>query len=105
MEIIINVMAVIASRIPMIIFVVRVSPKTIVPTRMAVIGSNTPKTEALVAPIFRVAIANVAVETIVGSKARPIRFNHAPFPSMPVVIGASESVIFIKKITAPTVRA
>lgn len=44
-------------------------PNISVPTRIAVIGSNTPSTEALVAPIFRVAIANVAVETMVGNIA------------------------------------
>ena len=36
--------------------VVSASPKTNVPTRIAVIGSKTPNTEALVAPIFLVAI-------------------------------------------------
>ena len=42
------------------------SPKAIVPTRIAVIGSNTPNTDAFVAPILRVATASVPVEIIVG---------------------------------------
>ena len=49
----------------MTMFVVSGSPNIIVPTRIAVIGSNTPSTDAFVAPILRVAIASVAVETII----------------------------------------
>jgi len=56
-----------AMPMPRIMFVVKGSPNISVPTRIAVIGSKTPSTEALVAPIFRVAMANVAVETIVGN--------------------------------------
>ena len=59
---IINVTAAIEITIPATMFVVRASPRNSVPTRMAVIGSNTPKTEALVAPILRVASANDAVD-------------------------------------------
>ena len=56
-----------AMPIPKRMFVVKGSPNISVPIRIAVIGSNTPNTEALAAPIFRVAMANVAVETIVGN--------------------------------------
>ena len=52
---IINVTATIEIRIPAMILVVSASPKTNVPTRIAVIGSKTPNTEALVAPMFLVA--------------------------------------------------
>ena len=83
---IIKVMAVMESKIPTMILVVRASPKTTVPMRIAVTGSNTPRTDALVAPMFRVAIANVAVDTTVGRIARPTRFNQAMFPVSPVVI-------------------
>ncbi len=76
-EIIINVTATIAIKIPTTIFVVNASPKTRVPTRIAVIGSNTPSTEAFVAPMLRVAMANVAVDIIVGKIAKPIRLPHA----------------------------
>lgn len=58
-------------RMPVMMFAVRASPKTTVPTRIAVIGSKTPNTEALVAPMFLEAIARVAVDTIVGRTARP----------------------------------
>ena len=44
-------------RMPAIMFAVSASPKSKVPTRIAVIGSNTPNTEALVAPMFLVATA------------------------------------------------
>ena len=43
------------------IFDVSASPKTTVPTRIAVIGSKTPNTEAFVAPIFLVALAKCAM--------------------------------------------
>ena len=72
-------------------FVVSASPKMSVPTRIAVIGSKTPRTEAFVAPIFLVAIARVDVETIVGRIASPMRLAHANPPSSPVVISAPES--------------
>lgn len=64
---IMNVTATMAIQMPVIIFVVSGSPNIRVPTRIAVIGSNTPNTDALVAPIFLVAMARVAVETMVGS--------------------------------------
>ena len=66
-------------------FVVSASPKTRVPTSMAVIGSKTPRTEALVAPMFLVAMARVAVETMVGRTASPMRLSHAPPVSSPVM--------------------
>ena len=81
-----NVTAAVAIVMPIIMLAVRASPKTIVPTRMAVIGSNTPSTEAFVAPMFLVATARVAVETIVGRIANPIRFAQSAHPLMPVVI-------------------
>lgn len=55
---IINVTATTEIEIPVIMFELSASPKTGVPTSIAVIGSNTPNTEAFVAPIFLVAIAN-----------------------------------------------
>ena len=58
---------------PTTMLVVSGSPNITVPTRMAVMGSKTPSTEAFVAPILRVAIASVAVETIVGSNAKPTK--------------------------------
>ena len=103
-ETIIKVTAPIANKIPITMLVVSTSPKQTVPTRIAVIGSNTPRTEALVAPMLRVAIAKEAVETTVGNKASPTRFIQAPQPSMPVVIGASERRFVPKKIHAPTIR-
>ena len=92
-----------AIRIPVTILVVSVSPNAIVPTRMAVMGSNTPSTEAFVAPMLRVAMASVAVETMVGNRASPKRFIHAPHPSIPVVMGVGDMQIFVKKMMAPTV--
>ena len=71
-----NVTAAVAIAIPTTIFGVRASPNTSVPTRMAVIGSNTPRTDALVAPILRVATASVAVDTIVGNNASPTRYSN-----------------------------
>ena len=74
---IINVTAIMAIRIPITILGVSGSPKISVPIRIAVIGSNTPNTEAFVAPILRVAMAKVAVDTMVGNIAKPMRFAHA----------------------------
>ena len=71
--VIMNVTATMATEIPIMILVVSGSPNTSVPTTIAVIGSNTPSTEALVAPMLRDAMARVAVETMVGSKASPKR--------------------------------
>ena len=86
-------------------FEVRASPNTKVPTRIAVIGSKTPNTEALVAPIFLVAIAKVAVETIVGRIASPMRLIQAIPESSPVISSAPESEHLVKKTTVPTNRA
>ena len=77
-----NVTDIMAMVMPMIILDVKGSPNTRVPTSMAVIGSKTPRTDAFVAPILRVATASVAVEIIVGRIASPIRF----IQSAPVVI-------------------
>ena len=90
---------------PTTILVVSGSPNISVPTRMAVIGSKTPSTEAFVAPILRVAMARVAVETMVGSSAKPTKFNQSPLVVMPAVMAVSEKAIFPKNTTAPTVRA
>lgn len=68
-----NVTATMAMEIPTMIFVVSGSPNISVPTTMAVMGSKTPRTDALVAPIFREAMARVAVETMVGNRASPTR--------------------------------
>lgn len=59
---IIKVTATMAITISTTMLVVKGSPNISVPTSMAVIGSNTPRTDALVAPIFLVAMASVAVE-------------------------------------------
>ena len=103
--IIIKVTAATEIRIPVMMFEVRASPNTKVPTRIAVIGSKTPNTEALVAPIFLVAIAKVAVETIVGRIASPMRLIHAIPESSPVISSAPESEHLVKKTTVPTNRA
>lgn len=58
--VIMNVTATMATEIPIMILVVSGSPNTSVPTTIAVIGSNTPSTEALVAPMLRDAMARVA---------------------------------------------
>ena len=94
-----------AMQMPTTILVVSGSPNINVPTRMAVIGSKTPSTEAFVAPILRVAMASVAVETIVGNSAKPIKFSQAVLPSMPSVIAVSENRIIPKNTNAPTVKA
>ena len=68
--------AIIAMQMPSMMFVVSGSPNITVPTRIAVMGSNTPSTDAFVAPMLRVAMARDAVDTIVGSSARPMRLSH-----------------------------
>lgn len=103
--VIMNVTATIAIEIPTMMFVVRGSPNIIVPTIMAVIGSNTPSTEALVAPILRDAMARVAVDTIVGSKASPIRLSQSIPVVIPAVKAVSEKIIFPMNTIAPTIRA
>ncbi len=85
--------------------VVSASPKTNVPTRIAVIGSKTPNTEAFVAPMFLVAIAKVAVDTIVGRTASPMRLPQAVPPSSPVMSSAPDIEHLVKKMTVPTSRA
>ena len=65
------------------------------------IGSNTPNTEALVAPIFRVAMANVAVETMVGKRAKPAKFSQSPPVVIPAEIGASDKDILRPKGDCP----
>ena len=72
-----NVMAAIVRTMPVMTLVVTGSPNAMAPTRMAVIGSKTPRTDAFVAPIRRVATARVAVDTIVGRTARPVRLAQA----------------------------
>ena len=99
---IINVTAIIAMLMPMMIFVVSGSPSISVPTSMAVIGSNTPNTDAFVAPMLRVAMANVAVDTMVGSIANPIMLSQALQLSSPAVMGVDEKIILPKKTMAPT---
>ena len=79
--------------------------KTSVPTRIAVMGSKTPKTEAFVAPIFRVAMAKVAVETMVGRMASPKMLSQSPTEVIPAVTGLPESTSLPKKMIAPTVNA
>lgn len=92
-------------RMPITMLGVSASLNTSVPTRIAVIGSNTPSTDALVAPMFLVAIARVAVDTIVGNTARPTRFIHAVPESSPVISSEPDVMLLVKKITAPTDRA
>ena len=91
-------------QMPTMMFVVSGSANIIVPTRIAVIGSNTPSTDAFVAPILRVAIARVAVDTMVGSSAKPIKFSHAVLPSIPAVIAVLESTIFPRNTVVPTAK-
>ena len=86
-------------------FAVSASPKTTVPTRIAVIGSKTPNTEAFVAPMFLEAIARVAVDTIVGRTARPMRLPQAIAPSIPDMSSVPESEHLVKNTTVPTIRA
>ena len=89
-----NVTATIAMDIPKIMFVVSGSSNIKVPTTIAVIGSNTPRTDAFVAPMLREAMAKVAVETIVGRIARPIRLNQSVHAVIPAVIAIPENMIF-----------
>ena len=90
---------------PVMMFAVSASPKTTVPTRIAVIGSKTPNTEALVAPMFLEAIARVAVDTIVGRTARPMRLPQAIAPLIPDMSSVPESEHLVKNTTVPTIRA
>ena len=90
---------------PVMMFAVSASPKTTVPTRIAVNGSKTPNTEAFVAPMFLVAIAKDAVDTIVGRTARPMRLNQDITPSSPDMSSVPESEHLVKNTTVPTIRA
>ena len=90
---------------PMRILGVRASPNARVPTMIAVMGSKTPSTEALVAPMFLLAIARVAVETMVGSMARPMRLSHEPAPLRPESMSIPEHKLLIRKTIDPTSRA
>lgn len=67
-------MAAIVSTSPITIKPFIGSPIASTPTIIAVTGSLTPKTEAFVGPINRVAHASAAIETIVGTTASPKRF-------------------------------
>ena len=102
---IMNTTATTEIRMPVTTFVVRASPKTNVPTRMAVTGSKTPRTDAFVAPMFLVATARVAVETMVGNIASPVRLIHALPPSMPAISSAPDVMLLVKKTAAPTASA
>ena len=94
-----------AMHIPNTTLVVSGSPNISVPTSIAVIGSKTPSTDAFVAPILRVAMARVAVETIVGNRASPMRLSQSSHPEMLAVIAVPLMTVLPKKIMAPTVRA
>lgn len=89
---------------PTMMLSVRASPKTRVPTRMAVMGSNTPKTEAFVAPILRVATASVAVDTMVGRRARPTRLSQSRRVVMPARMSVPDRPMRERNTTAPTQR-
>lgn len=102
---IMNVTAIIEMEIPAIIFVVSGSSNINVPTTMAVIGSNTPSTDAFVAPMFLDAIANVEVEITVGSRANPKRLSQSCQFVIPVVIVVSELMILHRNTIVPIVRA
>ena len=103
--VIIKITAITEIKMPVMMLVVSASPNIRVPTSMAVIGSKTPNTEALVAPIFLVAIAKVAVETIVGRIASPMRLTHAIPPSSPVMSSVPDIEHLVMKTTVPTNRA
>lgn len=91
--------------IPIMILEVNGSPNTRVPTSIAVIGSKTPRTDAFVAPILRVATARVAVEIIVGRIASPTRFIQSAEVVMPDVTGVPDMIILPRNTNTPTVRA
>lgn len=103
--VIMNVTATMAMEMPTMMLVVSGSPNISVPTMMAVMGSNTPSTEALVAPMLREAMARVAVETMVGSRASPTRLSQSAPVVIPAVIAVSELRIFPIKTIAPTMSA
>ena len=100
-----KVTATMEMRMPAMMFGVSASPKTTVPTKIAVIGSKTPNTDAFVAPMFLVATARDAVETIVGRTARPMRLHHADPPSSQAISSAPESEHLAMKNSVPVSRA
>ena len=104
-EMTIKVMAAIVRTIPIITLVVTGSPNAMAPTRMAVTGSNTPSTDALVAPMRRVATARVAVDTIVGRTASPVRLPHAAMLSRPASRECPSASAMAKNTADPTSRA
>ena len=88
-----KVTAAMAMAMPVMMPAVRGSPNISEPTRIAVIGSKTPSTEAFVAPMLRVATASDAVETMVGRRASPMMLSQAASPSIPAVTGVPEVMI------------
>ena len=100
-----NVMAAIVRTMPVMTLVVTGSPNAMAPTRMAVIGSKTPRTDAFVAPIRRVATARVAVDTIVGRTARPVRLAQAETLSSPDSSECPSARAIAKNTAEPTSRA
>ena len=68
-------------------------------------GFEDARTDALVAPMFREAIARVAVETMVGNRASPTRLSQSAPVVIPAVMAVSELMIFPRNTIAPTVSA
>ena len=79
------------------------SLKANAPAKIAVIGSNTLSTDAFVAPILRVEMANVDVDIIVGRIANPNKLIQAVLLSRPVVMGLPQKMIRARKIVEPTI--
>ena len=77
-------MAEIQIAMPMMMFTVAGSENARVPIRIAVTGSNTPRTEVFVGPIILVETASARRETIVGKIASPKRLTMSIEVSMPV---------------------
>lgn len=57
-------------------------------------GFEDARTDALVAPMFREAMARVAVETMVGNRASPTRLSQSAPVVIPAVMAVSELMIF-----------
>ena len=104
-EAIIKTMAAIVRAIPMMMLTVMLSPNANAPTSMAVTGSNTPSTEAFVAPIRRVDAASVAVDIMVGRIARQTRLVQDVHPDIPCINGCPAVRICMKKHNDPARRA
>ena len=68
---------------PMNMFVVMSSLYTTVPMNIAVRGSNTPRTDVLVAPMFLVEMARVRRDTIVGKIPSASRLPQSAGVSIP----------------------